>query len=160
MPEARNARAEVQSCPTPAAPCENGRPPSPGADDLSGQLRALMARGFRFAHPLRANGDVAAVVGVRAHHTVVDIVQLLGEHDADAARVPGDEPDILFPRRLLWRATGRAREVLDKLLDLDDECPTAAVAPQRGWWIPTSPGHATWLRSNPPVQAGGAEPDQ
>jgi len=119
-------------------PCAEKPRTRPATDDLDAQLRALMARGFSFAHPCHPGGDILAVVGVRAHHDVVDIVQLFGEDNADAARIPGDEPDILFPQRVVWRATGPAHEVLKRILDLDDDKPTATDAPQRGWWISAS----------------------
>lgn len=109
----------------------------PPRDDPAEQLRTLKERGFCFAYPCHPGSDIIAVVGVRAHHDVIDIVQLLGEHSADAARVPGDEPDILFPRRVLWRATGPAREVLQRILDLDDEGPTVTETARRRWWPAT-----------------------
>jgi hypothetical protein len=114
--------------------------------DLTGQLRALMTLGFRFAHPRRPNGDIAAVVGVRAHHNVVDLVQLLGEHDADAVRIPGDEPDILSPRHVLWRATGPAHDVLQQVLDLGDtDNAPATDTGQNGCWLSTGPHRSVWL---------------
>lgn len=124
-------------------------PTMPSGDDLAEQLHALMALGFRFAHPRHPNGTIAAVVGVRAHDNVVDLVQLLGEHDADAARIPGDEPDILSPRHVLWRATGPAHTVLQQVLDLDD----AGIAPNttdtrlNGCWMSIGPRRAVWLPS-------------
>lgn len=59
-------------------------------------------------------------MGIRVHHEVIDLGQFYGEHDADATRVPGDEPDILFPRRVLWRVTGSADHVIDNLLAIAD----------------------------------------
>lgn len=119
----------------------------PTSGDLTEQLRALMALGFRFAHPRHPNGAIAAVVGVRAHDNVVDLVQLLGEHDADAARIPGDEPDILSPRHVLWRATGPAHTVLQQVLDLDD--PDTAPGRQNGCWLSLGSSRAVWLPSTP-----------
>lgn len=49
-----------------------------------------------------------AVIGVRAHHGVVDILPLLNKGYDDPARVSQEEPDILFPRQVLWRDTGSA----------------------------------------------------
>ena len=84
------------------------------------QLRALRARGFTFIDPRDWNGDVVAVVGVRAHDNVIDIVRLHGEHDVVASRVPSDE-DVLSPRRILWQRKGSARDVLAGLLALPDD---------------------------------------
>lgn len=90
------------------------------ATSTDNQLRALVARGFRFIDPRDENGDVVAVVGVRAHHNVVDVVQLHGEDDVVAARLPTDE-DFLAPRRVFWREVGPAHEVLGKMLELPDD---------------------------------------
>lgn len=76
-------------------------------------LHTLASHGFQFAHPHDGQGRLIAVVGIRVHHEVIDIVQLYGDHDAEAARIPGEEPDILFPRTVLWRTTGTAQEVID-----------------------------------------------
>ena len=54
---------------------------------------------------------------------MIDVVQLYGEHDADAIRVPADEPDVLFPRTTIWRITGTANDVIDDLLSLADPEP-------------------------------------
>src|SRR5690242_9351360 len=61
-------------------------------------LLALRSLGFQFATNRDSGGVIVAVTGFRPHHGVMDIVQLYGEQDADAIRVPGDEPDVLFPR--------------------------------------------------------------
>jgi hypothetical protein len=141
MPEVPDTPARAQfrvsgpSGPAGDLPRDDQPGSSPDVDDLDEQLRALMARGFSFAHPcLPGSDDIVAVVGVRAHHDVIDIVQLLGEHNADAARIPSDEPNVLFPRRVMWRATGPAHEVLKRILDLDDNGPTTTDASRRGWW--------------------------
>jgi len=146
MLEASNTPAGAQSraiSPNPPAdypPGEDTQPTSPDVEELDEQLRALMARGFSFAHPRPPGGDIVAIVGVRAHHDVVDIIQLLGEDNADATRVPNDEPDILSPQHVVWRATGPAHEVLKRLLDLDDNTPTTTGGPQQDWWISAGPG--------------------
>lgn len=115
-------------------------------DEITDRLRRLIAQGFRFAHPRDSDGGLVAVIGVRAHHDVIDIVQLFGESDADAARIPGDEPDILYPRKVLWRNTGYALDVLDSALALPDPgVPAGARQATNGCWIPTQPGRATWL---------------
>src|ERR1044072_687216 len=84
------------------------------------QLRALVGRGFRFVDPRDQHGDVLAVVGVRAHDDVVDVVERHGEDDAVAMRLPPDQ-DILAPRRIYWREQGPASVVLAKLLFLPDD---------------------------------------
>lgn len=84
---------------------------------ISTRIKTLYTAGFRFATNY-SGGTIVALIGVRAHHGVIDIVQLYGEDDADAVRIPGDEPDILFPRTVLWRTTGSACQVIDKLLEL------------------------------------------
>jgi hypothetical protein len=94
--------------------------PAPTATSTDGQLRALVARGFRFVDPRDENGDVVAVVGVRAHHDVVDVVRLNSEHDAVAARMPTDQ-DVLAPRQVFWREAGSAHEVLAAMLALPDD---------------------------------------
>jgi hypothetical protein len=83
------------------------------------QILALRLRGFQFINPCDERGEVLAVVGVRAHGAVIDVVRLNGEDDAIASRVPPDE-DILAPSRVHWRYAGSASEVLDELLALPD----------------------------------------
>jgi hypothetical protein len=87
---------------------------------ISSRIHALYAAGFRFATNHDGAGTIVALVGVRARHGVIDVVQLYGEDDADAVRIPGDEPDVLFPRTVLWRTTGSSCEVIDVLLDLPE----------------------------------------
>ena len=84
------------------------------------QLRALVGKGFRFVDPRDEHGDVLAVVGVRAHDNVLDVIELLGEDDAVATRMPPDQ-DILAPRRVYWREQGPASVVMAKLLSLPDD---------------------------------------
>lgn len=115
-------------------------------DQITDGLQALIARDFQFAHPRDSEGSLIAVVGIRVHHGVIDIVQLYGEHDADAARVPGEEPDVLFPRTVLWRTTGTAREVVEGVLALGDPVPTPNQP--KGCWVPTRSGRSTWLAAS------------
>lgn len=98
------------------------------ASYTDGLLRALVARGFRFIDPRDENGEVVAVVGVRAHHDVVDVVQLNDEDDVIATRMPSDQ-DVLAPRRVFWRESGPAGEVLAKMLALPDDRITGLVLP-------------------------------
>jgi hypothetical protein len=105
--------------------------PDFSATSTDAQLRALVARGFRFVDPRDENGDVVAVVGVRAHDNVVDVVQLHGEDEASAARMPTDQ-DVLAPRQVYWREVGPAHEVLAAMLALpDDRTPGALLVPTR-----------------------------
>lgn len=116
-------------------------------DEFEDQLRELMARGFSFAHPRDAAGEVAAVVGVRVHHGVVDVVQLYGEYDADATRIPGDEPDIFFPYKVFWRTSGSSADVVAELLALPDPQPGDEPL-VKGCWVPARPGRSKWLSAS------------
>jgi hypothetical protein len=93
-------------------------------------LRALVVRGFRFMDPRDDNGDVVAVVGVRAHHDVVDVVQLHGEDDVIATRMPTDQ-DVLAPRQVYWREVGPAHDVLSAMLALPDDRIPGLLVPTR-----------------------------
>lgn len=108
-------------------------------------LRRLIDRGYRFVHPRDADGEVLAVVGVRAHGTVIDVVRLEAEDDVLAIRMPADESDILEPRTQLWRSTGEMRVVIDELLSLGDREYAPRSAEARGCWVPGEPGRAKWL---------------
>jgi hypothetical protein len=94
----------------------------PGADTESA-LRRLVLRGFQFLHPRDSAGQLVAVIGVRAHHDVIDVARLYAEDDAVANRIPASETDILAPRRTLWQVSGRAADVLADLLALSDDHP-------------------------------------
>jgi hypothetical protein len=99
--------------------------------DVAGQLAELTARGFEFSDTRDARGNVVVITGIRRHHHVKDVVQLFGEQDADAVRVPSTETDIVFPRNVLWRVTGSPSTVLRSLLALvDPAMPTEAL---RAW---------------------------
>ncbi|MBE9375121.1 hypothetical protein IQ251_11780 [Saccharopolyspora sp. HNM0983] len=110
-------------------------------------LQSLVAKDFQFAHPRDSTGELVAVVGIRPHRGVIDILQLFGEDDADAARVPGDEPDVLFPKKVLWRTSGPARHVIDALLGLADPAPDVGTR-AHGCWIPTHAGNSSWLAAS------------
>lgn len=88
--------------------------------DVAGQLAELAARGFEFSDTRDARGNVVVISGIRIHHNVKDIVQLFGEQDADAVRVPRTEVDITFPRTILWRVTGAPSTVLGSVMKLAD----------------------------------------
>lgn len=121
-------------------------PESPAEPEA--RLRRLVARGFRFVHPHDASGNLVAVVGVRAHHGVIDVVELWSEAEVAARRVPGDESDVLFPERELWSRSGPSDEVLDELLDLPDarlDDMAGVAASQKGCWVPVRAGTTAWL---------------
>lgn len=84
-------------------------------------LRTLLERGFQFINPCDSQGEITAVVGVRAHDNVTDVVWLRGEDDAVATRMPCDEEDFLTPAKVFWRSAGPAGSVLDELLELPDD---------------------------------------
>ena len=116
------------------------------------QLLALVERGFRFLHPTAGGGKVLAVVGVRAHDDVVDVIWLYGETDARAVRMSGDEPDVLAPASTMWESVGPASTVLAELLSLPDDrlpgAPEPLVVKQRragGCWIPVRSGTSRWV---------------
>jgi hypothetical protein len=115
---------------------------------LEDRLQSLMTRGFQFVHPRGADGALVAVVGVRAHDDVIDVVRLNAEDDAEAMRIPGDEPDVLAPSTRLWSRSGDTFTVLDQLLGLPERTRGKLTAPSRGCWIPTSPGQAKWLAAS------------
>ncbi|GGM54335.1 hypothetical protein GCM10012275_26840 [Longimycelium tulufanense] len=123
--------------------------------DITEGLQALMDRGFRFTHARDSDGEILAVVGIRVHHEVIDLVQLYGEDDADAMRIPADEPDILFPSTVLHRISGRAAEVVESVLALPDPLPQDTSVGPKGCWVPTAPGRARWL---PATGSALAEP--
>ncbi|MEV6711480.1 hypothetical protein AB0M48_05470 [Lentzea sp. NPDC051208] len=85
------------------------------------RLNALILRGFQFLYPRDHKGELAAVVGVRAHDNVIDIVRLHDENDAIATRMPADEVNVLVPTRYSWQRTGPACRVIEELLELPDD---------------------------------------
>ncbi len=110
----------------------------------SRQLRLLVERGFRFVHPTDASGELAAVVGVRIHHDVIDVVKLRSETDVSAMRMPADEPDVMAPRRVLWQSSGAVTRVLDEVLSLPDNTGEQAEA-ARGCWLPVDHRTSKWV---------------
>ncbi|NKQ55953.1 hypothetical protein HFP15_24040 [Amycolatopsis sp. K13G38] len=111
---------------------------------VDARLLSLIDRGYRFIHPRDKNGSVVAVVGIRAHHSVVDVLRMDAEDDVTAFRVPGDEQDILNPRRMLWRCRGTAHTVLDELVELADDY-AGGGRRVTGCWVPGEGGRAKWL---------------
>jgi hypothetical protein len=121
--------------------------------DLDTGLRQLIASGYQFVHPRDARGEVVEIVGIRVHDHVVDVVRLNAEDDAIAMRMPGDEADILSPRRVHWQLAGPVVEVLTRVLALpEDHTPGSLItsdppdsAPARGCWVSGGRGDAKWL---------------
>jgi hypothetical protein len=99
------------------------------AGSVDAQLRALVRRGFQFVDPRDEHGEVLAVVGVRAHDDVIDVIELHGEDNTVATRMPPDQ-DVLAPRQIYWREQGPASVVMAKLLFLaDDHVPGTLIIP-------------------------------
>lgn len=122
----------------------------PAADPVTtvaDQLRNLVARGFRFIHPRTGEGELVAVVGVRAHHQVVDVVQVRTETDVVATRMPANERNVLAPKGVLWQTAGQASAVLAELLTLPDDPGRLGVPaqPANGCWVPVHAGRSRWL---------------
>ncbi|HKS46235.1 MAG TPA: hypothetical protein VJT49_14210 [Amycolatopsis sp.] len=112
---------------------------------MESRLQDLIDRGYRFIHPRDGEGRVIAVVGIRPHHSVVDVVRINAEDDVVASRMPGDEMDVLDPAKVLWRRAGRAEQVLDELLALPDQEDSAAGKTIHGCWVPGEGGMAKWM---------------
>lgn len=108
-------------------------------------LQGLVARGYRFAYRRDTDGGVLSVLGVRPHHTVVDVVRINAEDDVGATRIPGDEVDILDPAKVLWRRDGDAHAVLDELLALPDTAGNPEGRAVTGCWIRGEGGRAIWV---------------
>lgn len=114
--------------------------------DAETALNSLIAGGYRFVHPCDAEGDIVAVVGVRAHDTVVDVVRIDGEDDATATRMPGDAEDVLEPSKALWQRTGHVGEVVAAVLALaDEDYPAGAGQSVTGCWVAANPGQSKFL---------------
>ncbi|HYS41320.1 MAG TPA: hypothetical protein VEO01_37370 [Pseudonocardiaceae bacterium] len=114
---------------------------------VADQLRNLVGRGFRFIHPRTGEGELVAVVGVRAHDHVVDVVEVRTETDVVATRMPADVENVLAPTDVLWRTTGPASTVLAELLTLPDDHLAAGHldVPPNGCWVPIHAGRSRWL---------------
>ncbi|MBN6035900.1 hypothetical protein [Amycolatopsis sp. 195334CR] len=119
--------------------------PAPPVSDTETGLRRLIDRGFQFVHPRSPEGEVLAVVGIRAHEDVIDVVRLHAEDDVIATRMPGGEPDILAPRTTLWQVSGSVLTVIDQLLALPERPAEPEPETSRGCWVPGRTGVAKWL---------------
>ncbi|WP_020664001.1 hypothetical protein [Amycolatopsis benzoatilytica] len=112
--------------------------------DIERGLRQLIARGYQFVHPTNELGEVQAVVGVRVHDNVVDVVRLNAEDDVEAARLPGGEQNIFEPASTLWRSRGEAGQVIGEVLALPERH-SDAVPAANGCWVPGRGGRSKWL---------------
>lgn len=117
------------------------------AEATEDRLLRLIERGFKFVHPRDESGDITAIVGVRPHHNVIDVVQLRTEDDAVALRLAGDTQDVLAPQEHSWRSEGPAPRVLDELLSLPD-IPGEEGPASNGCWIHTAKNRAKWVPAN------------
>ncbi|MBB5156628.1 hypothetical protein [Saccharopolyspora phatthalungensis] len=89
--------------------------------DSSKRLRQLVARGFRLMPPVRdKDGELMALIYVRPHGDIIDIVELRGEDDVRAARVPRDDRIRDDRASTHWRTAGSVCEVLDQVLALPE----------------------------------------
>jgi hypothetical protein len=84
------------------------------------RLRMLRALAFLFARTRDASGAVIALVGIRLHHGVIDVLQIYSEDDADAIRMPSAGLDGRDGSSVLWSASGAPDEVIDAVLGLPD----------------------------------------
>jgi hypothetical protein len=91
------------------------------------QILKLRARGFYFIDPRDEGGEVVAVVGVRAHDNVIDVVRLHSEDEAIASRMPSSE-NILSPTKVFWSQMGPVNEVLGEMLALPDDRTPGSLA--------------------------------
>ncbi|MQA07721.1 MAG: hypothetical protein GEU98_04045 [Pseudonocardiaceae bacterium] len=129
-------------------------------DTITDKLRALIGKGYRFVHPRDAAGDVVAIVGVRVHNNVIDLVRVHGEDEAIATRAPADETDVLRPKNALWEYRGAADDVIDTVLSQPDIMPAQQPAQQpaqepaersvsrraaTGCWVGDDRGRSRWL---------------
>ncbi|SDX21485.1 hypothetical protein SAMN05421504_102686 [Amycolatopsis xylanica] len=107
--------------------------------DFETGLRRLVARGYQFMHPRNSRGEVLAIVGIRAHDNVVDVVRLDDEDDVIAMRMPGDEENVLEPSKVLWQSAGTVATVLTEVLALpEDHIPGSLVLPGDSQWLAAS----------------------
>ncbi|WP_190816862.1 hypothetical protein [Saccharopolyspora pogona] len=91
-----------------------------GHDDSCARLHALVDRGFRLMPPVRdSDGELMALIYVRPHGAIVDVVELRGEDDVRAARVSRDHH--LRDDDAYWRTAGSACDVLDQVLALPEQ---------------------------------------
>lgn len=85
------------------------------------RLRRLMAKGFQFMQSTDSRGELQALVGVRGHDNVIDVVRLESEDHVTATRMPSSEENVLTPSTVWWQSSGEVCEVVDQLLELPDD---------------------------------------
>jgi hypothetical protein len=91
-------------------------------NDSSVRLRELVARGFRLMPPVRdTDGELMALIYVRPHGDIVDVVELRSEDDVRAVRVSRGKSISGDPTFAHWRTVGSACDVLDQVLALPDQ---------------------------------------
>jgi hypothetical protein len=90
------------------------------AVEIFQRLRHLRALAFYFARTRDDAGELVALVGIRMHHGVIDIIQIYSEYDAAAIRLPSTVLEDRRPDPPLWSASGPPEDVIDTLLGLPD----------------------------------------
>lgn len=92
-----------------------------GEPDPSMRLRQLVLRGFQLMPPVRdGTGELEALIYVRPHGDVIDIVEVLAEDHVRAARVPRRGEIRTDDSAAYWRITGDVIEVVDQVLALPE----------------------------------------
>ncbi|TDC88997.1 hypothetical protein E1161_22525 [Saccharopolyspora aridisoli] len=90
-----------------------------GEPDPSMWLRQLVLRGFQLMPPVRdGTGELEALIYVRPHGDVIDIVEVLAEDHVRAARVPRRGEIRTDDNEACWRTTGTVVDVVDQVLSL------------------------------------------
>ncbi|MBQ0923682.1 MULTISPECIES: hypothetical protein [Saccharopolyspora] len=90
-----------------------------GEPDPSMWLRQLVLRGFQLMPPVRdGTGELEALIYVRPHGDVIDIVEVLAEDHVRAARVPRRGEIRTDDNAAYWRTTGNVVDVVDEVLAL------------------------------------------
>ncbi|WP_093415951.1 hypothetical protein [Saccharopolyspora flava] len=89
--------------------------------DPSMWLRQLVLRGFQLMPPVRdGSGELEALIYVRPHGDVIDIVEVLAEDHVRAARVPRRGEIRTDDSAAYWRVAGGVIEVVDQVLALPE----------------------------------------
>lgn len=92
-----------------------------GQPDPSMWLRQLVLRGFQLMPPVRdGTGELEALIYVRPHGDVIDIVEVLAEDNVRAARVPRRGEIRTDDNAAYWRTSGAVIDVVDQVLALPE----------------------------------------
>ncbi|MEV4645431.1 hypothetical protein [Saccharopolyspora sp. NPDC049357] len=92
-----------------------------GEPDPSMWLRQLVLRGFQLMPPVRdGTGELEALIYVRPHGDVIDIVEVLAEDHVRAARVPRRGEIRTDDNAAYWRTNGNVVDVVDQVLALPE----------------------------------------